>query len=185
MASIFDFPHGEIYEFTPLAGLAPPSGIGKGTIIRDGNGQFHDKTYIYKWDGYHEGGEWEVYHKSTGKHVGVLDPTTGTWHAKKGAKPGRTLTFVFSLLVRSKGTVFFGPILIESSLGDIPESGLKILDSSDNESLLEQFRNEGIIFPESLYWRFGVGVEIHESDLQRSLIKLSEECAHRWRARLG
>jgi hypothetical protein len=55
MTTIFDYSFGEIYEYTPLAGLTPPSGIGKGTIVKVSSGTFQDKKYVYKWDGYHDG----------------------------------------------------------------------------------------------------------------------------------
>ena len=182
MTKIFDFPFGEIYEYTPMAGLVPPSGIGKGAVVKVGGETFQDRKYVYKWDGFHDGGEWEVYNRKTEKHVGVLDPATKTWHAKKGAKPGRTLFLVFPVLVRSKGTVFFGPILAEFISGDIPETGLKVLDKKENEKMLRQLENDGIEFPESLYWRFCVGEEVTEGQLQEILCRLSKESESYWRS---
>jgi len=182
MTTIFDFPFGEVYEYTPLVGMTPPSGIGKGTMVKVDGGTFQDKKYVYKWDGYHDGGEWEVYSKATGIHIGVLDPKTKKWHGKKGAVSGRTLFIVFPMLVRSKGTVFFGPILTECLSDDVPESGLRILDNQQNEKMLKQLEFFGIDFPRSLFWKFCIGNEVTEAHLQATLCQLSEDSKSRWGA---
>lgn len=181
---IFDLPHGEIYEFTPLAGLAPPKGIGKGQIIRVGSGQFEDKVYIYEWDGFHDGGEWEVYNKKTGVHVGVLDPITQTWHSKKKAKPGRRISLFFPTLIRSSGAIFFGPIAIDFELGEIPASGIKLLDKERSAQAIEMLEQDGIKFPHSLYWNFYVGENVSLNELQNALIETTSESKSFWRRHL-
>lgn len=118
ITSLFDLPFVDVWEYTPQGNQMPPP-LGGGTVRKIRKGVYADKSYYYAWDGKHEGGEWEVYAKSDKAHVGVADPATGGWHAKKGSKPGRSIQ-VFAVSMRAGGAVAFGPVFVDaSSLQDI------------------------------------------------------------------
>jgi hypothetical protein len=84
------------------------------------------------------------------------------------------------MLVRSKGTVFFGPILTEYFSNDVPKLGLRVLDKQQNEKMVEQLEACGIEFPRSLFWKFCVGQEVTEDHLLNILCQLSEESKTYW-----
>lgn len=177
--NLFQLPHMEIWEFTPRAGLEPPKGIGKGTVVQASGDLFKDKKYYYKWDGLHDGGEWEVYSKSNGVHVGVLDPATGTWHSKKGAKKGRSI-MVFAVLARSSGAIAFGPILLDEKFAVGNQDRLERVDRALHPALVDAIESLGFYMPVSLYWNLLIGVNPTPLELQLKLIDLMEENSKYW-----
>lgn len=179
--SIFDFPYYEILEYTPRNGQIPPKGIGKGNVAKKNHGKdiFEDDKYYYVWDGKHDGGEWEVYSKSSKEHDGVIDPKTGNWHEKKGAKPGRRIV-LFAVLARSRGAIAFGPIVIEDIYMESLSDAARIATPAENIIILESLDQLGIRMPPSMYWRFTLGNEISSLQLKDSLIQHMEEINERF-----
>ena len=86
-----------LHQFTPRCGQVPKS-LSGGVVIKKEKDRFEDSKHIYIWDGYHNGGEWEVFSKSNRKHIGILDPAKvnkkgntadNYWHDKSEAIAGR------------------------------------------------------------------------------------------------
>lgn len=171
ITSLFDLPFVDVWEYTPQGNQMPPP-LGGGTVRKIRKGVYADKSYYYAWDGKHEGGEWEVYAKSDKAHVGVADPATGGWHAKKGSKPGRSIQ-VFAVSMRAGGAVAFGPVFVDaSSLQDI-ESAI-VWRSAPRAHITTLLEEAGIVVPRGLRWSYIVGNELTTADVERLLAEMIE-----------
>ena len=180
--NLFQLSHLDIWEYTPRAGKKPTSNVASGVVSHVRDDIFKDKKYYYEWDGLHDGGEWEVYKKSNGVHVGVLDPQSGTWHATKKAKDGRRL-IVFGVLSRSRGAVAFGPICLDIHIEKLEPNKLRLADTDQGYAIRNAIEATGIHVPEALYWNFLYGIEPTFDDLKTSLMQLTHDASEYWQHR--
>lgn len=143
---------------------------------------YRDKKYIYVWDGMHDGGEWEVYARSSGKHIGVIDPLTGGWHATKGAEDGRRYKgfMVFPMVIRPGGALILGPVLADIDHSVVERVASRVgerpvyLDRVESLVVEQELVRMGFYVPSSLPLRYLAANEVTRDGLAEAVVEILE-----------